>query len=209
MSFSIKVDIIKEPPQKVLLMYQAVSSLLKEKEVSRITVSDITSTAGIGKGTAYEYFSSKEEIISSALLYEYGQKLQELVTSVFEVKGFKNRYFRLLDWISDTKEYNQMFFRTLQNSVGDEIDCKGMQCMISKEIGQEFSMFMRTVIGRFFEEGVAENVFKEPDNEKRIFALISAVVGYSFVDMTSPIFCGYDTTSLKEVSYEQLIKALS
>ena len=35
-----------------------------------MSVSMITGLAGIGKGTAYEYFDSKEEIIVCALLYE-------------------------------------------------------------------------------------------------------------------------------------------
>lgn len=34
-----------------------------------ITVSDIARAAGIGKGTVYEYFSSKEDILAGAILY--------------------------------------------------------------------------------------------------------------------------------------------
>ena len=57
--------------EKELLLYQAVIELLDEgMEVHQIKVSDITNRAGVGKGTAYEYFDSKEEIIVCALLYE-------------------------------------------------------------------------------------------------------------------------------------------
>ena len=55
---------------KVKALYEAVEELIFENiEVKGIKVSDITERAGIGKGTAYEYFRNKEEIISSALLY--------------------------------------------------------------------------------------------------------------------------------------------
>ena len=57
--------------EKELLLYQVVIELLDEgMEVHQIKVSDITNRAGVGKGTAYEYFDSKEEIIVCALLYE-------------------------------------------------------------------------------------------------------------------------------------------
>ena len=60
----IKPKNILEPSEKVLRMYEAVHSFMLEKrDISTIKVVDITSAAEIGKGTAYEYFSSKEEII--------------------------------------------------------------------------------------------------------------------------------------------------
>ena len=44
-------------PPKVTAMYRAVSTLLREdKDISEMSVSMITGLAGIGKGTAYEYF---------------------------------------------------------------------------------------------------------------------------------------------------------
>lgn len=61
----------KKLPEKIEAMYKAVQELIEEgADVNRIKVSEITQKAGIGKGTAYEYFSNKEELISSALLYQ-------------------------------------------------------------------------------------------------------------------------------------------
>lgn len=65
-------------PPKVTAMYRAVSTLLREdKDISEMSVSMITGLAGIGKGTAYEYFDSKEEIIVCALLYELRMVTEE------------------------------------------------------------------------------------------------------------------------------------
>ena len=67
----IQIEKIAEPPEKMRRMYEAVSGLVKaKKEIADIKVSDITKAAGIGKGTAYEYFESKEELIAHALMYE-------------------------------------------------------------------------------------------------------------------------------------------
>ena len=58
----IKVENMKNPPDKMRLMFEAVSELIRQqRDISTIKVQDITTEAGIGKGTAYEYFSSKEE----------------------------------------------------------------------------------------------------------------------------------------------------
>lgn len=68
-------------PPKVIAMYRAVSTLLREaKDISEMSVSMITGLAGIGKGTAYEYFDAKEEIIVGALLYE----IQMVTEQAFE-----------------------------------------------------------------------------------------------------------------------------
>lgn len=57
-------------PAKVLLLYQGVIELILEGvDVRTLKVSDITRKAGIGKGTAYDYFDTREEIIVSAILH--------------------------------------------------------------------------------------------------------------------------------------------
>lgn len=54
-------DLMQDPPRKVVLMYQAVVDMVNEGvDVNNMKVADITARAGIGKGTAYEYFSTKE-----------------------------------------------------------------------------------------------------------------------------------------------------
>ena len=72
----IKVENMKNPPDKMRLMFEAVSELIRQqRDISTIKVQDITAEAGIGKGTAYEYFSSKEEI-------EVGQHGDDILVSM-------------------------------------------------------------------------------------------------------------------------------
>ena len=63
-------------PEKVRLLYEAVLAMVTDGwDINRMKVSDITAQAGIGKGTAYEYFSSKEEIIANAVLYDVEMRI--------------------------------------------------------------------------------------------------------------------------------------
>ena len=54
-------------PEKEVRIYIAVADLIKEgKNINDLKVSEISNRAGIGKGTTYEYFQSKEEMIFKA-----------------------------------------------------------------------------------------------------------------------------------------------
>lgn len=64
----------KIPSPKEKAVYQAVLELFEEgADLISFTVAEITGKAGIGKGTAYEYFSDKEDMIAKALFYNAGQ----------------------------------------------------------------------------------------------------------------------------------------
>lgn len=69
---------------KVKAIYRAVFELFEEgADLNSLTVSEITKKAGIGKGTAYEYFSDKEEMIAKAIFYNvemFCQKIREGVS---------------------------------------------------------------------------------------------------------------------------------
>lgn len=70
-------------PPKVIATYQAVIDLLREgADVNSLTVSEITGRAGIGKGTAYDYFSNKEDMIAGALFYEIDSSCQDLYKQI-------------------------------------------------------------------------------------------------------------------------------
>ena len=77
---------------------QSTCDLFLEKGYSNITISELAQTAGIGKGTIYEYFENKEDIIfelMASLQEEYDEKLhkklnesissKEKVLSLFDI----------------------------------------------------------------------------------------------------------------------------
>ena len=83
---------------KVISMYEAVGELIGQgMDLNDITVSDITKKAGIGKGTAYDYFSSKEEIIAKALLYHIQREIQALLDGIGEKDSLRDKIFALLN----------------------------------------------------------------------------------------------------------------
>lgn len=87
---------------KELALYGAVRELLQEgADLTRLKVSDIAARAGIGKGTTYDYFKSKEELIVKAVIYHIYHHLQEIEQRVYQEKGFQNRIYLLMDILLD------------------------------------------------------------------------------------------------------------
>ncbi|MGN1140260.1 MAG: TetR/AcrR family transcriptional regulator [Oliverpabstia sp.] len=87
---------------KVERLYEAVRALLEEgKSVNTLTVSEITEKAGIGKGTAYEYFKSKEEMIAKAILYGRDNVTHKLQERIAAVSDFRDKYREILNWMEE------------------------------------------------------------------------------------------------------------
>lgn len=155
-------DLLKQPPEKVILMYQAVSAMINEGcDINNMKVIDITNRAGIGKGTAYEYFTSKEEIIMRALLYEMMGYLDTITQITYSEATFQEKMFQLLDF--GTKHFNEgrTFFQILKIILGtfDISDAlkEEFQQIQEENICTQFTEIMDAIM----QAGVEEHVLKQ------------------------------------------------
>ncbi|MFI3283666.1 MAG: TetR/AcrR family transcriptional regulator [Erysipelotrichaceae bacterium] len=64
-------------PSKKIQIFEAVFKLAnKDADLRQVTVQEIATQAQIGKGTLYEYFKSKEEIVEESLIYFAKKEIQ-------------------------------------------------------------------------------------------------------------------------------------
>lgn len=206
----INIKNIIEPPEKMLKMYEAVLSFLREeRDMGTLKVSDITTRAGIGKGTAYEYFSSKEELITSAMMWGIADKIHELAELLNEKDSFREKCFCIFDWLEAYREYAQVMLRIVKGNMGD-CCCEGKEQLAGSFV-QSVQGYIYERIGEMLELGFWEGAFTMQDKEKRALAFFGAVIQYSFVIMgpkESP-FLRMNQMQLKEFVYESMIKALN
>lgn len=100
---------------KVLALYQAVLDLLDEgADINTMKVSDITTRAGIGKGTAYDYFKSKEEIIAGAVLYDVEEQGKLETERLDAYQGFVPKMEYAFGWILNHFGEQKAFSRFLR-----------------------------------------------------------------------------------------------
>ena len=103
---------------KVKAMYDAVLELLNEDaDVNTMTVSDITKKAGIGKGTAYEYFKSKEEIIAGAVIYDAQKQGEESWERLEAIEDFEAKIRYCFRWVVECVQEQRAFARFMLLSV--------------------------------------------------------------------------------------------
>ena len=83
---------------KVIAIYHAAEDFIAEgAELSTMRIGDIAAKAGIGKGTTYEYFSSKEEMIVKAMLYLVGSMVRRILDQMEKKQSFQEAFLLLLD----------------------------------------------------------------------------------------------------------------
>ena len=108
--------------EKQIAIFNAVIELMRDGiNPYSIKVSDIAQVANIGKGTIYDYFDSKEEAISEAILYSISNEIDVVYSRVEGKNSFKEKFYELLYTIVRDTTNNISTFNMLL-SVG--VNCK-------------------------------------------------------------------------------------
>lgn len=85
---------------KALAVCKAVLHLLDGgADINGLKVSEIARQAGIGKGTVYDYFSSKEDMVIKAVLYELDGLMGELNRALSQKEGFEEKIYWVFECI--------------------------------------------------------------------------------------------------------------
>jgi len=83
--------------------------ILLEHGIKNLTISQIAKTAGVGKGTVYEYFKNKEDIvfeIITSFIAEHETKLHEIINLDMSTKDKIFHFFYLLH--EDEESHKQL-----------------------------------------------------------------------------------------------------
>ena len=97
----------KEEKRRAIAL--ACSELLLEHGIGNLTISQIAKTAGVGKGTIYEYFENKEDIVFEIIttyMMEYEVKLFEIIGESQTTKEKVYHFLSLLFSDENTKQLN-------------------------------------------------------------------------------------------------------
>lgn len=105
---------LKPSSPKVIALYEAVRALSKEgTDLTQLKVSDIAARAGIGKGTTYEYFKSREELIVKAVLYNVYNHVRVVEEKIKQQKGFQKKVYVILDTLFEPDGDDRNLFQRL------------------------------------------------------------------------------------------------
>ena len=172
-------------------------------------IATIAQKAGIGKGTVYEYFNSKEDIFEAVfhdffyqMMTGYSQLIDAPMDPVKKIElVFDYSYDYLDQLIKDEHDQDWLIFL--------EIFLQGFRDEF-KGIGKlSFSTVLCDIYDIFkpiVEEGIQEGVFRQLDPDYVIFILFTALDGLSIHYFLNRDH--YDTNKLKEITKEIFLNGL-
>ena len=153
-----------DPSQKEEAMYEAVIEMLNEKtQVSQIKVSDITKRAGIGKGTAYEYFSSKEELVFKAFLYDSYRSIRSVDAHLKGVEGFEAKFYWILEFVEQNLMRTKMLSELMRFDSGQFMQIENDENPVCVKKCQKIHDYVDSIADFYMESGVKEGLFP-PNN---------------------------------------------
>lgn len=188
----------KELSPKVLATYKAIVELFAEgADLGTLTVSEITARAGIGKGTVYDYFSNKEEMLAGALYYEMSVTCRELYG---RLRSKNNLYEKMELFLLDMEAHKQEMgcaFKVFQLLSDNSQVSKRLRELLQKRENSElplYQLIQRLVEDEFGEEGA----FSERDMLYLVMSIVSKMICYAMYLNHAPTMEIMDAKTMRE-----------
>ena len=193
---------------KELAIFNGVIDLIKRgANIYLVTVSEIAKASGVGKGTIYEYFRTKEEVISKAILYNMKKEVEHAIERVEQKNNFKDRYYEALEIIVENFD-NKFSTINLLLSTGNFNEL--YEYMIDeKHLIAAYTSRIESIIDRLLLMGYEEGIItiEESQYYKRM-VIISSIAGFINYINNRERYLDIDTQKAMDLCYKMVIKAL-
>lgn len=195
--------------EKEILIFNGVTKLINDGvRLHAIKVSDIAEAAGIGKGTIYDYFKSKEDILKKSLIYSMDMGISKVLSKINGVDGFEKKCYILFE----ITEVCVRDYHSAANPLFSSISPYEFNELINNDIEwvDERDKLLREIVKSLVLLGANEGfIKKQEDKEYAVTVFVSVFMGFQNI-----ISCNNKNTrdkieEAKERSYKLLIKGLN
>ena len=195
--------------EKEMASFNGLMNLMKKgANPYSIKVSDIAKAANIGKGTIYDYFGSKEEAISEAILYSLTNEIESGYSRIKSKDSFKEKFYETLYTVSESVENNVSTFNMLL-SVG------GVQEFYEYLLDDRYDLSkcvsrVENVIEHLLEAGVREGVIDTKESRYyQIMVVNSSIMGFAQYVSRKSLYPDTSIEEAMEAAYKLVVKALN
>ncbi|MFI3210476.1 MAG: TetR/AcrR family transcriptional regulator [Peptostreptococcaceae bacterium] len=195
--------------KKEIEIFEGFSKLLESNiDITNIKVEDIAKYSSVGKGTIYSYFSSKEEVIAKATLYNMMSEINKLVVKSEKCDIFENKCMVFFEELYKLMNEKYRYFQLIisSDSINKIISIANEDSVINNLKG-----YLTLLIEKGIECAINENVInKDLDKDYMIATFFSVFSGFC-IRIRSNIanITKEELNRQIEISYKMLIKALS
>ena len=197
---------IGQIPPKVLKLYEAVSQLVEEgADPGTLRVSTITDRAGIGKGTAYEYFDSKDEIVIYAVVYQMQTAMAELEKGLLDRKTFQEQMNYLLDEVTAQEGRQNSFLKLLHLLTDNSEFSRQVQGIMASAAHEKYRLIQlfRKLLGAAVERG---ELRKDLPLDYMVFSMGGRVLAYMVAVSEGGL--QIELSQMRELVYEGIMNEL-
>ncbi len=174
--------------------------LIHEVGIKKITVAQVAKTAGIGKGTVYEYFENKEDIIFEIINMHIEEYHNEFLETIKSVSSTKEKVFHFFKFVIDDSEENMQHFNGYKEYLSIVLaDENQAMCEFNTSCNDFFNIQLKKII----KEGI-DNGELIPESINFVDGLMVFEKGLGLMKMTQNEFntkkeCEYFINNLFEL----------
>lgn len=194
--------------QREIDIFNGVIDLMKNgNNLYTIKVSDIAKSADIGKGTIYDYFDSKEEVISKALMYYMDNEMEKSYERIMRKHNFKDKYYEILFIIKDSYKNNMFIINSILSSAGFNEFYKHLSdegCNTNY-----FFEYTNNIINYLLEIAKEEGILTgDKDEFYLLMSMRGAISTFSHYIGKKQYYKDINVEKAMEISYEILLKII-
>ncbi len=158
--------------------------LINQVGIRKLTVSEAAKTAGIGKGTIYEYFENKDDIVFEIININIENYHNEFLENIKDIKTIKEKVFLFFKFVLDESAENQKEFNGYKEylSVVLSDDNQSM-----KKYNNKCHIFFTEQLKEIILEGI-ENKKLIPESLNFVESLLVFERGLTLLKMTQEHF---------------------
>ena len=142
----------KEKRRKEIAM--ACVDLIYDIGIKNLTVAQVAQVAGIGKGTIYEYFETKDDIVFEIMNIHVEENHKQFLETIKTIKTTKEKIFLCFKFVLDDSEENLRHFNGYKEYVSIVLsDENDVMCEFNGSCKVFFDLQLRKII----QEGIDNN----------------------------------------------------
>ena len=168
------VTVITDRGDKRPRLVEAASAVFAEKGFASTRVADIAERAGVGKGTVYEYFSSKDELLFAvfeSINYDISDRMNEALAAGGSTEEQLHNLLRLgAEVISEQVDLQPVILDFWAASRGKEIEDAYREAVVARYT------FFRDLVSDFIRAGQEQGEFTSSIDAEAVAATVVATV---------------------------------
>lgn len=154
--------------------------LLLEKGIKKLTVSEVASQAGVAKGSIYDYFENKEDIVFEIIRNDIAVYQENLYTQITPEITTREKVFLLFDFLLNSND----MFEKHQNIYKEYISITlGTDNEKMCEFNNECSLFFKATIEKLLLEGIEKGEIMN-DSLKLVNGFLAIEKGFLMIFWT-------------------------